>query len=84
MMARFRPVLNLVKRKNLTRFDHLKGNDLPVRDVYEGMVSGKRRRERPIRRWRKYICEWTSRTIPELNHMMKNRNEWRSFVDYIF
>ena len=57
MMARFRPVLNLVKRKNLTRFDHLKGNDLPVRDVYEGMVSGKRRRERPIRRWRKYICE---------------------------
>ena len=84
MMTRLTPILTLVKCKKLTWFGHLKRSDLPVRAVYEGMVSGKRRRGRPIRRWRNFIYEWTSRTIAELNYMVKNRNEWRSFADSIF
>ena len=42
MMTKLTPVSTLVKRKKLTWFGHLKRNDLPVRAVYEGMVSGKR------------------------------------------
>ena len=84
MMKRLTPVSTLVKRKKLTWFGHLKRSDLPVRAVYEGMVSGKIRRVRPIRRWRSDIYEWTGITIVKLNHMVKNRNEWRSFVDSIF
>ena len=42
MMTRLKPVSTLVKCKRLTWFDHLKRSDLPVRPVYEGMVSGKR------------------------------------------
>ena len=56
---------------------------LPVRAVYEGMMSGKRCRGRPIRPWRSDIYEWTGKTIVELNRMVKDRNEWRGFVDYI-
>ena len=40
-MVRFTSVSTLVKRKKLTWFGHLKRSDLPVRAVYEGMVSGK-------------------------------------------
>ena len=83
-MTRLTPVSTPVKRKKLTWFGHLKRSDLPVRAVYEGVVSGKRRRGGPIRRWRNEIYEWTGRTITELNHMVKNRNEWCSFVNSIF
>ena len=48
-MTRLTPVSTLVKRKKLTWFGHLKRSVLPVRAVYEGMISGKRRRGRPIR-----------------------------------
>ena len=69
-MVRFTSVSTLVKRKKLTWFGHLKRSDLPVRAVYEGMVSGKWRRGRPIRRWRNDIYGWTGRTIAELiSHM---------------
>ena len=54
-MARLTPVSTLVKRKKLTWFGHLKRRDLLVRAVYEEMVSGKRRRGRPISRWRDHI-----------------------------
>ena len=83
MMTKLTPVSTLVRRKKLTWFGHLKRNDLPVRAVYEGMVSGKRRRGRPIRRWRNDIYEWKERTIAQLNRMVKNRNKWRSFADSI-
>ena len=83
VMTRLTPVSTLLKRKKLTRFGHLKTSDLPVRAVYEGMISGKGRRGRLIRRWRSDIHEWTGKTIVELNRMEKDRNEWRGFVDSI-
>ena len=82
-MTRLTPVSTPVKREKLTWFGHLKRSDLPVRAAYEGVISGKRRRGGPIRRWRNDIYGWTGRTIAELNHMVKNRNEWCSFVDPI-
>ena len=48
MMARLTPVSTLVKSKKLIWLGHLKRSDLPVRAVYEEMISGKRRRGRPI------------------------------------
>ena len=55
MRMRLTAVSTLVKRKKLAWFGHLKRSDLPFRAVYEGMISGKRRRGRPIRRWRNDI-----------------------------
>ena len=75
MMTRLTPVSTLEKRKKLTWFGHLKRSALPVRAVYEGIISGKRRRGRPIRRWRSDIHEWTGKTIVELNRMVKDLNE---------
>ena len=45
---------NSIMRKP-TWFGQLKRSDLPVRAVYEGMVSSKRRRGRTIWRWRNGI-----------------------------
>ena len=75
MMTRLTTVSTLVKRDKLTWFGHLKRSDLPVRALYEGMISGKRRRGRSILRWRCDIYEWTGKTIVELNRMVKDRNE---------
>ena len=83
MMTRLTPVSTLVKHKKLTWFGHLKRSNLPVMAVYEGMVSGKRHRGRPIQRWRNNIYKWTCRTIAKINHMVRNQNEWHSFVDSI-
>ena len=58
-MTRLTPVSTLVKRKKLAWFGHLKRSDLPVRAVYEGMVSAEKRRGTPVRRRRNDIYEWT-------------------------
>ena len=84
LMTRLTPVSALVKRIKLTWFGHPKRSGVPVRAVYEGMVSGKRRRGTLIGRWRNDNYDWTGRTIAELNHMVKNRNEWRNYVDSTF
>ena len=55
MMTRLTPVSTLLKRKKLTCFGHLRRSDLPVRAVYEVMVSGKRRRARQNWRYRNDI-----------------------------
>ena len=47
-MTRLTPVSTLVKHKKLTWFGHLKRSDLHVKAMYEGMISGKRCRGRPI------------------------------------
>ena len=83
-MTRLTPLSALVKRIKLTWFGRLKRSGLSVRPVYEGMVSGKRRRVTPIRRWRNDNYDWTGGTIAELNHMVKSRNEWRNYVDSTF
>ena len=54
-MTRLTPVSTLLRRKKPTWFGQLKRSDLPVRAVYEGMVSSKRCRGRPIWRWRNDI-----------------------------
>ena len=51
IMTKFTPVSTFVKRKKLAWFGNLKRSDLPVSALYEGMVSGKRHRGKPIRRW---------------------------------
>ena len=83
MMTRLTPVSTLVKRKKLTWFGHLKRSDLPVRAVYEGIISVERCRGRPIWRWRSDMYEWTGKTIVELNRMVKNQSKWHGFVDSI-
>ena len=58
-MTRLTPVSTLVKHKKLAWFGHLKRSDLPVRAVYEGMVSAEKRRGTPVQRRRNDIYEWT-------------------------
>ena len=71
MMTRLTPISILVKRKKLTWFGHLKRSNLPVRAVYKEMVSGKRRRGRRIRRWRKDIYEWTGSRVKSRGEKLK-------------
>ena len=54
---------------------------LYIKDSY----LAKDEEEKPIRRWRHDICEWTGGAISKLNYMnVKNRNEQRRFLDSIF
>ena len=73
------PLMNQVRERKLKWFGHIKRSSLPVRVVVEGMVEGKRGRGRPQRRWRDDVKQWTKLGWDELNCIVKNRQEWRTY-----
>ena len=74
------PISCIINRRKLSWYGHFKHCDLPVRTIFEGMISGKRKRGRSIRRWRDDIKEWTNLNVNELNTMVKCRNVWRNYI----
>ena len=65
-------VKEVVKKRKLSWYGHIKRSSLPVRTTIEGMVPGKRGRGRPRRRWCDDIYEWTEKTLLELNLLVND------------
>ena len=66
-----------VKSRKARWFGHIKRSDLPVRITVEGMISGKRGRGRPRRRWRDDITEWLDLNWDEINLKVQDRSSSR-------
>ena len=75
-----KPLLCSIIERKLKWFGHVKRSDLPVKVTVEGLVSGKRNRGRPRRRWRDDIRDWTGQTWDQLNSTTKDREAWRKIV----
>ena len=48
--------------------------------IFEGMISGKRKRGRPICRWRDVIKDWTNLNTNELNTSLRKKRKEKENV----
>jgi len=46
----------------------------------EGRIDGKRRRGRPMRRWKDDIKDWSNRSVAECSRLARDRPQWRLLV----
>ena len=74
------PITNVIKIRKLRWFGHLKRSSTPAKQIFEGMVEGKRKIGRPRRRWRDDIHEWTQLNWQEINQIVQNRKEWKNII----
>ena len=76
-LTKLQPIENIIKRRKLKWYGHVKRSDLPVRTTIEGHIEGKRHRGRPRQRWRDDIIEWTKMTNwSTVNVNVRDRSKW--------
>ena len=73
----FQNIENIVKKRKLQWFGHLKRCIYPVKTICEGLIQGSRRRGRPARRWIDDMKDWTEQTVSSLNISVHDRTQWR-------
>ena len=64
----------------LKYFGHVKRHDCLEKDIYEGIVEGKRGRGRPRRRWSQDISERLNTTVTEAGRRANDREAFRRAV----
>ena len=77
-------IMNMIRRKKLVWFGHLKRSSAPVKQICEGFFPGKRSRGRPSWRWMDDIYSWSGKTLYELNILTKKRADWRKLCYELF
>ena len=76
--TRVKNIIPIIKLKKLQWFGHLKRSKQQVKVTFEGLMEGKRKKGRPVRRWRDDILEWCGgASIVELGRKTNNRKAWR-------
>ena len=74
------PIINTIKTQKLKYYGHIKRSNLPVRNIIEGVIPGRRSRGRPSRRWMDDVMEWTQKSVNELNGLVRDRKIWRGIA----
>ena len=71
---------NSIVRQKLKFFGHVKRHDCLEREIYEGIIEGKRGRGRPRRRWSQDISERLHMTVTEAGRRAQDRTAYRRAV----
>ena len=71
---------NTIARQKLKFFGHIKRHQCLERDIYEGIVPGKRGRGRPKRRWSQDITDRLQTTVAEAGWRAQDRDAYRRAV----
>ena len=71
---------NTIMRQKLKFFGHIKRHECLERDIYEGLVEGKRGRGRPRRRWSQDITERLQTTVANAGRRAQDRDAYRRAV----
>ena len=79
--TKLHPMCKSIKKQKLRWFGHMKRSSLPVRDTFEGLIEGSRRRGRPSRRWRDDISEWVGKNWFEINSLAHSRERWKNLLN---
>ena len=69
-----------IMSRKLKYFGHIKRHDCLEKDIYEGVVEGKRGRGRPRRRWSQDISERLNTTVTEAGRRANDREAFRQAV----
>ena len=73
-------LLNAIKKHKMKYFGHVKRHDCLEKDIFEGIIEGKRGRGRPRRRWSQDISERLNTTVTEAGRRAQNREAFRRAV----
>ena len=73
-------LLNNIARQKLTYFGHVKRHNCLEREIYEGIIEGKRGRGRPKRRWSQDITDRLNTTMTEAGRQAQDRGCFRRAV----
>ena len=71
---------NDIMRRKLKYFGHVKRHECLERDIYEGIVEGRRGRGRPRRRWSQDIADRLNSTVTEAGRHAQERDAFRRAV----
>ncbi|KAG1714941.1 Pre-mRNA-splicing factor CWC22 [Nymphon striatum] len=80
MLGVERQLLNIVKKRKLKYFGHIKRHETIERNTLEGKVEGKRARGRQRLKWEDNIKGWTKSSMKECSRSAKEREDWRFIV----
>ena len=73
------PIVSVIKSKTLRLFAHIKRSEVGLSKVcLEGMISGKRSRSAPHKRWKDNIFDWTDLDLNSLNKATQDRELWKA------
>ena len=73
-------LLNAIKKHKMKYFGHVKRHDCLEKDIFEGIIEGKRGRGRPRRRWSQDITECLHTTVTEAGRQAQDRTAFRRAV----
>ena len=73
-------LLNNIKARKLSYFDHLKRHDSLEKHILEARLKGKRRKGRPTRRWTEDIKEWLQMSPTDAGREVQKRGVFRRMV----
>ena len=71
---------NTIVRQKMKFFGHIKRHQSLEKQIYEGIVPGKRGRGRPKRRWSQDITDRLQTTVAEAGRRAQNRDAYRRAV----
>ena len=71
---------NTIISRKLKYFGHVKRHHCLEKDIYEGIVEGRRGRGRPRRRWSQDISDRLNTTVTEAGRRAQNREAFRRAV----
>merc|ERR1711911_198203 len=72
-----RQLLDIVKRRKMCYFGHIKRHDSIIKDILEGKVEGRRGRGRPRAAWPDNIRSWADCSLAECTRRARDRGLWR-------
>ena len=71
-----RQLLDIIKRRKMCFFGHIKRHDSIIKDILEGKVEGKRGRGRPRAAWPDNIRAWADCSLAECTRLVRDRGLW--------
>ena len=71
---------NTILSRKMKYFGHVKRHDCLEKDIYEGIIEGKRGRGRPRRRWSQDISDRLNTTVTEAGRRAQDRAAFRQAV----
>ena len=73
-------LLNTIAKHKMCYFGHVKRHECVEKEIYEGIIEGRRGRGRPRRRWSQDITERLNTSITEAGRQAKDRIAFRRAV----
>ena len=75
-----RCLLNIIKRRKLAYYGHVRRHNTLQKTILQGSVSGRRGRGRRRTTWTMNIANMTERTINECSDLALDRELWRTMT----